>query len=71
MRRVVAVLVLLVCPVFAAELTLNERAYLASRIYASLANFAHWQDAQGVDIEAGYRRYLEKALAGADQVGWT
>ena len=67
MRHVVAVLGLMVCHAFAAELTLDQRAYLASRIYASLANFAHWQDAQGVDVETAYRSYLKKALASADR----
>lgn len=52
---------------FSQELPLAERAYLASRLYASLANFAHWQDAQGVDVEAVYRGYLEKALASSDR----
>ena len=46
---------------------MTERAYLASRVYASLAYFAHWQDAQEVDVEAVYRSYLEKALANSDR----
>lgn len=47
----------------ATTLTLNERVYLASRVYASLANFAHWQNAPDLDLEAAYRVYLDKAIA--------
>jgi carboxyl-terminal processing protease len=69
MRSLIAAAVLVIgCRGFAGELTLNDRAYLASRVYASLANFAHWQDAQGVDVEAAYRSYLEKALASGDRL---
>ncbi|MGA8741862.1 MAG: S41 family peptidase [Terracidiphilus sp.] len=59
-------------PAFAADgpdsnLTLNERVYVASRVYASLNNFAHWQNAPNLDVDAGYRAYLEKAIASEDR----
>ncbi|HWR52399.1 MAG TPA: S41 family peptidase [Bryobacteraceae bacterium] len=50
-----------------AAMPLTERAYLASRVYASLVNFAHAQDLQNTDVDAAYRSYLEKALAGEDR----
>lgn len=37
--------------------------YVASRVYASLANFAHWQNAPDLDLEAAYRIYPDKAIA--------
>jgi carboxyl-terminal processing protease len=54
------------------DLSQTDRAYLASRVYASLlGNFAHWQDAQGVDVEAAYRSYLEKALVSPDRTSFS
>jgi carboxyl-terminal processing protease len=52
----------------ASHLTLNERAYIASRIFASLDNFAQQQNATNLDVEATYRAYLDKALASEDRV---
>lgn len=49
------------------RLPLNERAYIASRVYASLANFAHAQDLRQADLDATYRSYLERALAAEDR----
>jgi carboxyl-terminal processing protease len=71
-----AVLLVLCIPGFGQErpgarLTLVERAYFASRVYASLANFAHSQDLQGADVEAAYRSYLEKALASEDRFAFS
>jgi carboxyl-terminal processing protease len=51
---------------------LNERAYLASRIYASvLTYFAHWQDVPDLDVETAYRKYLDKALANGDRFAFS
>lgn len=79
MRRfyfIAALLLALCIPGFAQErpgarLNLVERAYVASRVYASLANFAHAQDLQGADVEAAYRSYLEKALASEDRFAFS
>ncbi|MGA8730857.1 MAG: S41 family peptidase [Terracidiphilus sp.] len=51
----------------APALSLNDRVYIASRIYASLNNFAHWQNAPNLDVDAAYRAYLDKALASEDR----
>lgn len=56
---------------YAEELPLTERAYVASRVYASLTNFAHWRDAEEVDLDAVYRSYLEKALADSDRFAFS
>lgn len=53
------------------RLPLNERAYLASRVYASLANFAHGQDLKQADVDAAYRRYLDQALASDDRFAFS
>ncbi len=72
LRRFLVVFVLLAgSQAFGEELSVTERAYLASRVYASLAYFAHWQNAQGVDVEAVYRSYLEKALANPDRFAFS
>ena len=42
---------------------MKDRVYIASQIYAGLANFAHFQGATGVDVNAAYRAYLDKVLA--------
>ncbi len=52
-------------------LPLNDRAYVASRLYASLGNFAHAQNLHGTDIDATYRSYLEKALASEDRTAFS
>jgi carboxyl-terminal processing protease len=52
-------------------LALNERAYLASRVYASLANSAHLQNVAQADIEAAYKTYLEKVLATGDRFAFS
>lgn len=72
LRSVVVVLVFLSgAQAWAGELSVSERAYVASRLYASLAYFAHWEDVQGVDVEAVYRSYLEKALAAPDRAAFS
>ena len=50
------------------QLSLADRAYIASKIY-SLTNtyFAHWSAVGNVDFEASYKRYLERALAARDR----
>lgn len=52
-------------------LALNERAYLASRVYASLSNLAHAQDLKPSDIDAAYRGYLAKALVAGDRFAFS
>jgi carboxyl-terminal processing protease len=46
-----------------APISLNDRVYLASRIYGSLANFAHFQGVPDLDVDAAYRVYLDKVIA--------
>ena len=63
-------------PVFAAEqtsdqLSLQDRAYIASRVYASLDYFAHWQNVPQLDLDAAYRAYLDKALASPNRTAFT
>ena len=76
-RHFFAALPLLLCvPGFAQErpapgLPLKERAYVASRLYASLSNFAHAQNLHGTDIDATYRTYLDKALASEDRAAFS
>ncbi len=62
-------------PVFAADqtqdqLSMQDRAYLATRIYASLSYFAHWQNVPQLDLEKAYRAYLDKALASSDRIAF-
>jgi carboxyl-terminal processing protease len=52
-------------------LPLTERVYLASRIYASLAYFAHWQNVPGMDIESAYQTYLSKVIANEDRTAFS
>ena len=59
---------LLSSPLFAgneasSQIALQDRVYIASRIYAGLANFAHFQGATDVDVDAAYGVYLKKVLA--------
>jgi carboxyl-terminal processing protease len=76
--QLVALFALLACSqVFAAEEPkadsilpappLNQRVYVASRVYASLENFAHSQNAPNLDVDAAYRAYLDKAIASQDR----
>ena len=63
-------------PLFAAgdgnaSVSLNERVYLASRIYGALANFAHFQGVPDLDVDAAYRTYLDKVIAGATRKDFT
>jgi carboxyl-terminal processing protease len=53
------------------SMPLNERAYIASRVYTSLSYFAHADNARGVDVEAEYKRYLEKALGSEDRFAFS
>jgi carboxyl-terminal processing protease len=56
-----------------ARLTLEERAYRASRVYATaLTYFAHWPGAPDTAaIEAAYRSYLGTVLASEDRTTFT
>lgn len=48
--------------------SVEERAYVASRLYSALnTHFAHWEGAADVDLDAAYREYLAKALAAPDR----
>lgn len=45
-------------------LSLAERTWIASKIYASVQTyFAHWEGVPEFDLDAAYRRYVEKAIA--------
>ena len=53
------------------RLSLNERAYLAGKVYASaLQYFAHWPDVPDLDVDAAYRQYLDRALASDDRLAF-
>jgi len=43
--------------------SLEERAFVASKIYSSVNTyFAHWQAVPGLDFDAEFKQYLERAL---------
>ena len=45
------------------ELSLGEKAYVASKIYSAInLYFAHWQGVPNLDLDSGYKEYLDKAL---------
>ena len=47
----------------AGNLSTNEKAYVASKIYSSLQlYFAHWRGIPGFDLDAEYKAYLNSAL---------
>lgn len=53
-------------------LSTEERAYVASRLYSALnTHFAHWEDAQDVDLDTAYRAYLSAALRAPDRRTFT
>jgi carboxyl-terminal processing protease len=64
-----------IAPAAQAQATLPtpaERAFIASRVYASVQLFfAHWDDAVDVDLDAAYRTYLESALTAEDRLAFT
>jgi carboxyl-terminal processing protease len=81
-RRLGTALLVLVCAssavahaeeAFRTRLELAERAYRASRVYATaLTYFAHWADAPDAPaIESAYQAYLDAALASDDRVAFT
>lgn len=46
------------------KLSLNERAWMASKMYSSVKSyFGHWQGVPDLDLDAEYKKFLEKALA--------
>jgi carboxyl-terminal processing protease len=62
--------------VFAADgpsmkMPLEQRVYVAARVYASLSEFAHSQNAPALDVDAAYRAYLQKALASDDRTAFS
>jgi carboxyl-terminal processing protease len=81
LRRVafwcVVTLALIFCPASLAQgndsahMSLKERAYIASRVYASLMYFAHGQDLQPADIDLAYKSYLDKAFASDGRFGFS
>ena len=55
----------------AGRLNLNERAYLAGKVYTSaMQYFAHWADVPDLDVDAAYRQYLDRALASDDRLSF-
>src|SRR3954462_11172828 len=49
-------------------LSLNERAFIASKIYSSVQMyFAHWQALPRFDFDAAYKEYLERILKTEDR----
>jgi carboxyl-terminal processing protease len=54
-----------------AHMSLNDRAYIASRVYASLVYFARGQELRQTDVDAAYKTYLEKALADEDRFAFS
>lgn len=53
-------------------LSIEERAYVASRVYSAVNTyFAHWEDAEDVDLDAAYRAYLSAALTAPDRRTFT
>ncbi len=53
------------------SLSVAERAYVASRLYAGLdAYFAHWDGVPDLNVDDAYRRYLAAALATPDRRGF-
>lgn len=71
------VLALTAAPARAADpsngpLPLEQRAYLAGRIYAAaLANFAFWQNIPDFDPDAAWRAYVKNAIAAEDRAAFT
>ena len=53
------------------KVPLNQRVYVAGRVYASLSEFAHWQNVPNIDVDAAYRAYLEKAIASEDRTAFS
>jgi len=54
-----------------ATMAVEDRAYIASRIYASLDYFAHWQNIPYFKLDEAYKTYLAKAMATADRDSFT
>lgn len=53
------------------RLNVNERAYLAGKVYAAVTQyFAHWADVPDLDVDAAYRQYLDQALASDDRLAF-
>jgi len=51
-----------------ATLSVSQRAWIASRIYAAVQTyFGHWQGAPGLDFDEAYRAYLDQILASSDR----
>jgi carboxyl-terminal processing protease len=53
------------------QLSLQDRAYIASRVYASLSYFAHWQNVPQLNLDDAYRAYLGRVLASPDRTAFT
>jgi len=51
----------------AGTLTVTDRVFVASRIYAALDSFAQWQNVPDLNVDAAYRSYLDKALGAQDR----
>jgi len=50
------------------KISLEERAWIASKIYSSVQMyFGHWQAVPELDLDAAFREYLKQALASDDR----
>jgi carboxyl-terminal processing protease len=55
-------------PADAGKIGLNERAWIASKLYSSVQYyFAHWQVIPDFDLDAAYKKYLEQILTTDDR----
>ncbi len=64
MARLIACLLLFAIPgVSQTRIPLEDRLWVASKIYASIpVYFAHWQAAGTIDLDAAYKKYLATAI---------
>ena len=52
----------------AAHLPLKDRVWMASKMYESVQTyFAHWQAVPDLDLDANYKRFIEKIVASDDR----
>jgi len=51
-----------------AEVSLAERVFVASKIYASIPiYFAHWQSVPNLELDDAYKKYIAEAIAAPDR----
>lgn len=52
--------------------SLEERAFIAAKIYSSVKTyFAHWQAVPGLDFDAEFKQYLDRALRAETRLDFT